>query len=177
MSMIDELRDIVRSDAVRFGKFILASGKESDLYVDLRKVTLLPKGAFLIGSIIYDMIKDRPVEAIGGLTLGADPIAVATSLIAYQNGREIAAFLVRKEKKDHGMKNAVEGPVRSGQKVVIVDDVITSGSSTITAIEQAEAAGLSVDLVIAVLDRMEGGKANIEALGHEVRTLLMRKDL
>jgi orotate phosphoribosyltransferase len=177
MSMIDELRDIVRRDAVRFGKFILASGKESDLYVDLRKVTLLPKGAFLIGSIIYDMIKDRPVEAIGGLTLGADPIAVAASLVAYQNGREIAAFLVRKEKKDHGMKSAVEGPVRPGQKVVIVDDVITSGSSTITAIQQAEAAGLSVDLVIAILDRMEGGKANIEALGHEVRTLLTRKDL
>lgn len=177
MSMIDELREIVRRDAVRFGKFILASGKESDLYVDLRKVTLLPKGAFLIGSIIYDMIKDRPVEAIGGLTLGADPIAVATSLVAYQNGREIAAFLVRKEQKDHGMKSAIEGPVRTGQKVVIVDDVITSGSSTITAIQQAEAAGLSVDLVIAVLDRMEGGRGNIEALGHEVRALLTRKDL
>lgn len=177
MSMMDELRDIVRRDAVRFGKFILASGKESDLYVDLRKVTLLPKGAFLIGSIIYDMIKDRPVEAIGGLTLGADPIAVAASMVAYQNGREIAAFLVRKEKKDHGMKSAIEGPVRPGQKVVIVDDVITSGSSTITAIQQAEAAGLSVELVIAILDRMEGGRANIEALGHEVRTLLTRKDL
>lgn len=177
MSMTSELLDIVRRDAVKFGKFTLASGKESDLYVDMRKVTLHPKGAFLIGSIIHDMIKDRSVDAIGGLSLGADPISVATSLIAYQKGQEIAAFLVRKEKKEHGMKNAVEGPIRPGQKVVIVDDVITTGSSTITAIQQAEAAGLKVDLVIAVMDRMEGGRAAIEALGHEVRTLLTRSDL
>ena len=177
MSMKDELRDLVKRDAVKFGKFILASGRESDLYVDLRKVTLQPKGASLIGAIIFDMIKDRGIEAIGGLSLGADPIAVATSLAAYQQGREIIAFLVRKEKKGHGMKNAVEGPIRPGMKVVIVDDVITTGSSTITAIEQAEEAGLKVDLVIAVLDRLEGGRANIEALGHEVRTLLTRDDL
>ncbi len=177
MSMTSELLDIVRRDAVKFGKFVLASGKESDLYMDLRKVTLQPKGAFLIGSIIHDMIKDRSVEAIGGLSLGADPIAVATSLVAYQKGQEIVAFLVRKEKKEHGMKNAVEGPIRPGQKAVIVDDVITTGSSTITAIQQAEAAGLKVDLVIAVMDRLEGGRAAIEALGHEVRTLLTRNDL
>jgi orotate phosphoribosyltransferase len=142
MSMKDELLGLVKRDAVKFGKFILASGRESDLYVDLRKVTLLPEGASLIGAIIFDMIKDRGIEAIGGLSLGADPIAVAVSLAAYQKGQEIVAFLVRKEKKGHGMKNAVEGPVRPGMKVVIVDDVITTGSSTITAIEQAEAAGL-----------------------------------
>ncbi|MRR39406.1 orotate phosphoribosyltransferase [bacterium] len=177
MSMNDELRDLVKRDAVKFGKFILASGKESDLYVDLRKVTLQPKGASLIGSIIFEMIRDRGIEAIGGLSLGADPIAVATSLAAYGQGQEIIAFLVRKEKKEHGMKNAVEGPIKPGQKVVIVDDVITTGSSTITAIQQAEAAGLKVDLVIAVMDRLEGGRANIEALGHEVRTLLTRNDL
>lgn len=175
--MIDELRDIVKRDAVKFGKFTLASGKESDLYVDLRKVTLLPKGAYLIGSIIYDMIKDRSVEAIGGLSLGADPIAVAVSLAAYQKGQEINAFLVRKEKKEHGMKNAIEGPIKTGQKVVIVDDVITTGSSTITAIQQAEAAGLKVDLVVAILDRLEGGRAAIESMGHEVRTLFTRNDL
>ncbi len=166
MSMNDELRDLVKRDAVKFGKFILASGRESDLYVDLRKVTLHPKGAALIGEIIFDMIKDRGIDAIGGLSLGADPIAVATSLAAFWKGQEIIAFLVRKEKKEHGMKNAVEGPVRPGQKVVIVDDVITTGSSTITAIEQAEAAGLKVDLVIAVMDRLEGGRANVEHADH-----------
>lgn len=99
MNMREELLGIVRRDAVRFGKFILASGKESDLYVDLRKVTLQPRAAFLIGSIIYEMIKDRGIQAIGGMSIGADPIATAASMVAYQNGMETVAFLVRKEKK------------------------------------------------------------------------------
>ncbi|HNY65119.1 MAG TPA: orotate phosphoribosyltransferase [Deltaproteobacteria bacterium] len=177
MKMFDELKDLVKKDAVKFGKFTLASGRESDIYVDMRKVTLNPKGAFLIGSLIYEMIKDSGVEAIGGLTMGADPIATASSLVAYQKGMELSAFLVRKEKKDHGMKNAVEGPVQPGQKVVVVDDVITTGGSTITAIENARAMGLEVVMVIAVFDRLEGGRANIEALVPDVRALLTRDDL
>jgi orotate phosphoribosyltransferase len=177
MNMIEELKELVKKDAVRFGTFTLASGKESDIYVDMRKVTLNPRGAFLIGSLIFDLIKDKGIDAIGGLTMGADPIATAASLMAYGKGHEISAFLVRKEKKDHGMKNAVEGPVRPGQKVVIVDDVITTGGSTITAIENARALGLEVVLVIAVFDRQEGGKANIEALVPDVRALLTRSDL
>jgi orotate phosphoribosyltransferase len=175
--MREELQGIVRRDAVKFGKFILASGKESDIYVDLRKVTLQPRAAFLIGSIIYDMVKDRSIDAIGGMSLGADPIATAASLVAYQNGQEIMAFLVRKEKKEHGTKNLVEGPIQPGFKAVIVEDVITTGSSTITAIRHAEGAGLKVDMVIGVLDRMEGGKGTIESLGYEVRTIMSREDL
>jgi orotate phosphoribosyltransferase len=97
--------------------------------------------------------------------------------VAYQQGRNLSAFLVRKEKKDHGMKSAVEGPVQPGQKVVIVDDVITTGGSTITAVENARAMGLEVKLVIAVFDRLEGGRANIEALVPDVRALLTRADL
>ena len=177
MNKRDELLEIVRRDAVKFGKFVLASGKESDLYVDLRKVTLQPRAAFLIGSIIYEMVKDRPIDAIGGMTLGADPIATAASMVAYQNGREIVAFIVRKEKKEHGTKSLVEGPIREGFKAVIVEDVITTGSSAVTAIRNAEAAGLQVDMVIGVLDRMEGGKSTIESLGYEVRTILSREDL
>jgi len=177
MNKRDELLEIVRRDAVKFGKFVLASGKESDLYVDLRKVTLQPRAAFLIGSIIYEMVKDRSIDAIGGMTLGADPIATAASMVAYQNGREIVAFIVRKEKKEHGTKSLVEGPIREGFKAVIVEDVITTGSSAVTAIRNAEAAGLQVDMVIGVLDRMEGGKSTIESLGYEVRTILSREDL
>jgi orotate phosphoribosyltransferase len=177
MNMKDELKELVRRDAVKFGKFTLASGRESDIYVDMRKVTLSPKGALLIGSLIHETIKDMDVDAIGGLTMGADPIATAASLVSFQKGKELKAFLVRKAAKDHGMKNAVEGPVLPGQKVVIVDDVITTGGSTITAIENARELGLEVVLVIAVFDRMEGGRANIEALVPDVRALLTRSDI
>ncbi len=177
MNKREELLEIIRRDAVRFGKFILASGKESDLYVDLRKVTLQPRSALLIGSIIFELIKDRPVDAVGGMSIGADPIAMAASLVAYQNGREIVAFLVRKEKKEHGTKNLVEGPIRPGLRAVIVEDVITTGSSTIAAIRNAEEVGLKVELVIGILDRMEGGKPAIESLGYEVRTIFTREDL
>ncbi|HNR50255.1 MAG: Orotate phosphoribosyltransferase [Deltaproteobacteria bacterium ADurb.BinA179] len=177
MNMREELLGIVRRDAVRFGKFILASGKESDLYVDLRKVTLQPRAAFLIGSIIYEMIKDRGIQAIGGMSIGADPIATAASMVAYQNGMETVAFLVRKEKKEHGTRNLVEGPIEKGYKAVIVEDVITTGSSTVTAIRHAEGEGMRIDMVIGVLDRMEGGKSTIESLGYEVRTILSREDL
>jgi orotate phosphoribosyltransferase len=177
MTKIDELKELVKKDAVRFGKFILASGKESDFYVDLRKVTLNPRGADLIGSLIYEIIKDRPVEAVGGMSIGADPIATAASLSAYREGKEIMAFLVRKAQKEHGTKNLVEGPIAPGQRAVVVEDVITTGSSTITAIDQIKAAGLVIDMVIAILDRCEGGKEAIESLGYEVRSLLKRTDL
>ena len=177
MNTIDELKELVLRDAVRYGTFTLSSGKESDFYVDLRKVTLNPQGACLIGSIIYEMIQDSPVEAIGGMTLGADPIAVAASLIAYQKGRTISAFLVRKEKKSHGTQNWIEGPVLKGQKVVVVEDVITTGASTLRAIERIEESGLQVELVIGVLDRSEGGLQAIESAGYRVNAILERKKL
>jgi len=177
MNNIDELREIVRRDAVKKGRFILASGKESDLYVDLRKVTLHHKGAFLIGSIIYEIIKDRAIDAIGGMSIGADPIAVASSLIAYQSGKDINAFLVRKEKKAHGTQNLIEGPVITGQRVVVVEDVITTGTSTINAINHIKDAGMEIEMVIAILDRMEGGTQAIESLGFEVFSLLTREDI
>jgi orotate phosphoribosyltransferase len=177
MNKIDALKELVKKDAVRYGKFILASGKESDFYVDLRKVTLNPKGALLIGSLIYDIIKDRQVDAVGGMSIGADPIATAASLAAYQEGKEIMAFLVRKAQKEHGTRNFVEGPIVPGQRAVVVEDVITTGSSTLTAIEQIKAAGLSIEMIIAILDRCEGGREAIESQGYEVRSLLKRTDL
>jgi len=177
MNKIDQLREIVRRDAVKFGKFTLSSGKESDLYVDLRKVTLNPVGASIIGSLISDIIKDRKVDAVGGMSVGADPIAVATSLAAYQEGREIMAFLVRKTQKTHGTGNVIEGPIKTGQRALVVEDVITTGASTISAIERIKEAGLEIELVVAIFDRCEGGREAIEALGYEVRSLLTRHDL
>ncbi len=177
MNKIDQLKEIVRHDAVKFGKFTLSSGKESDLYVDLRKVTLNPVGASIIGSLISDIIKNRKVDAVGGMSVGADPIAVATSLAAYQEGREIMAFLVRKTQKTHGTGNVIEGPIKPGQRALVVEDVITTGASTISAIERIKEAGLEIELVVAIFDRCEGGREAIEALGYEVRSLLTRHDL
>ncbi len=177
MNKKEKLKELIKRDAVKFGKFILSSGKESDIYVDLRKVTLNPAGASIIGALTYDLIRDRKVDAVGGMSVGADPIAVATSLAAYQDGREIMAFLVRKTQKAHGTQNVIEGPIMAGLRALVVEDVITTGASTISAIERIKEAGMAIEMVVAVFDRCEGGKEAIEALGYEVRSLLARHDL
>ncbi len=177
MNKKEQLKELVKRDAVKFGKFILSSGKESDIYVDLRKVTLNPGGASIIGALTYDLIKGTNVDAVGGMSVGADPIAVATSLAAYQDGHEIMAFLVRKTQKAHGTQNVIEGPIKAGMRTLVVEDVITTGASTISAIERIKEAGMEIEMVVAVFDRCEGGKEAIEALGYEVRSLLTRHDL
>lgn len=177
MNKLDQLKEIIRRDAVRFGRFTLSSGKESDLYVDLRKVTLNPVGAAIIGELTSEIVRDRKVDAVGGMSIGADPIATAVSLAAYHGGREIMAFLVRKTQKSHGTGNVIEGPVSRGMRALVVEDVITTGASTISAIERVREAGMEVDLVVAIFDRLEGGREAIEALGVEVRSLLTRDDL
>ena len=141
--------------------FTLASGRQSNFYFNCKPTTLGPEGMNLIGEVIFNMIKDTPVTAAGGLTLGADPIASALAVISYQLGKPVKAFIVRKDAKDHGTKSAIEGNVMSGEKVVIIDDVITTGGSTITAIEHARKAGLIIDRVITLIDREEGGRENI----------------
>ena len=141
--------------------FTLASGRQSNFYFNCKPTTLDPEGMNLIGEVIFDMIKDAPVTAAGGLTLGADPIAGALAVISYQLGKPVKAFIVRKDAKDHGTKSAIEGNVMAGEKVVIIDDVITTGGSTITAIEHARKAGLIIDRVITLIDREEGGRENI----------------
>jgi orotate phosphoribosyltransferase len=158
MSKLDELKDIVGRDAVKFGKFILSSGKESDIYVDLRKVTLNPEGATLIGDVVSDMIRNVEADAIGGMTMGADPIALAVAMKALEKGRHINAIVVRKEQKAHGTMNWVEGPATPGQKVIVVEDVITTGGSAGKAIDRLRENGFVVDTVVAVFDRMECGK-------------------
>lgn len=141
--------------------FTLASGKKSNYYFNCKPTTLDPEGMNLIGEIIFDMLKNDDITAAGGLTLGADPIANSVSVISFQKGKPIKSFIVRKDVKEHGTKSAVEGNVSAGEKVVIIDDVITTGASTITAIEQAQKAGLIVAKVVALIDREEGGRENI----------------
>lgn len=157
--------------------FTLASGRLSNFYFNCKPTTLDPEGMNLIGEIIFDMIKDSDITAAGGLTLGADPIANALSVISYQKGRPIKSFIVRKDVKDHGTKSAIEGNVQAGEKVLIIDDVITTGGSTITAIEQARKAGLVVEGVITLIDREEGGRENIEKHIASIRSILTRTEI
>ncbi|MBN2568746.1 MAG: orotate phosphoribosyltransferase [Deltaproteobacteria bacterium] len=157
--------------------FTLVSGRKSNFYFNCKPTMLDPEGMNLIGNIIFDMIKDSEITAIGGLTLGADPLAYATSLISFQKGRAVKAFIVRKDVKVHGTKSAVEGNVIPGEKVAILDDVITTGGSTITAIERACEIGLDVDRVIVLVDREEGGRENIEKHIDRIDPIFTRTDI
>ena len=168
-------------EALRTGSFTLASGRTSHYYVDGRKVTLSAEGAALIGPAmleILDGLGGEPVDAVGGLTMGADPIVGATLAAAGASGRGgLKGFLVRKEAKAHGTGNRVEGPITPGMRVVILDDVATTGGSSLAAAEVVEAMGCTVRAVIVVLDRLEGAAAAFEARGLEFHALATIRDL
>ncbi|MCX7983192.1 MAG: orotate phosphoribosyltransferase [Syntrophales bacterium] len=157
--------------------FVLASGKTSHYYFNCKPTTLDPEGMNLIGEILYSMLANTSVTAAGGLTLGADPMANALSVISYQKGRPIKSFIVRKERKDHGTMSSIEGNVRAGEVVAILDDVITTGGSTIMAIERAKEAGLIVERAIALIDREEGGRENILSHCPRVEAILTRSEI
>lgn len=150
--MEEELKKLLReTGAVKTGEFVLSSGKKSNFYIDCRKVTLHPKGAKLIGKIILEKIKGLKVDAIGGLTLGADPITGAVVTLG-----DLPGFIVRKKEKEHGTRQKIEGLIEPGWNVVIVEDVSTTGASALQAIEAVEAVGAKVVKVISVVDREEG---------------------
>jgi len=162
--MKERLTQLIYENAFKYSKkpvFRLVSGRMSNYYFNCKAVTLNPEGMHLIGNIIFDMIKELNVKAIGGLTLGADPIANAVAYTSYLKGKPIEAFVVRKNAKSHGTMQWIEGNVKAGDRVVIVDDVATTGKSTIEAISRAKEAGLSVVKVIVLVDRQEGGYENI----------------
>jgi orotate phosphoribosyltransferase len=142
--------------------FKLASGRESPYYVDCRPVTHSAEGLTLIGEIIFDLIKDQEVQAVGGLTMGADPMAHAVALISYQQEQPINAFSVRKFFKGYGAGGRLVGPVRPGERVVVLEDVITTGGSVLEAVKAAREFGLIVDRVIVLVDREEGGREAVE---------------
>lgn len=178
--MLKELINILVSKSLKVAPepiFKLASGAISDTYIDCKKTTLTAKGSYLIGNILFDRISHLNVDAIGGLTLGADPIALAVSQISYSKNHPINAFIVRKDPKEHGLKQAIEGDVRQGDKVIIVDDVITTGSSTIKAIQRAREFGLNIIKVIVLVDRQEGGKANILDQNVDIEAITTKQDL
>ena len=150
--MWEELKKLLKdTGAVKAGDFTLSSGKKSNFYIDCRKITLHPQGAKLIAKIILEKIKGLKVDAIGGLTLGADPITGAVVALS-----DVPGFIVRKKEKEHGTKQKIEGLLEPGWKVVIVEDVSTTGASALQAIEAVEAVGAKVVKVISVVDREEG---------------------
>lgn len=174
------LKSLLLLKAFKYNKepvFKLNSGKTSHIYVDCKMVTLSSQGLRLIGPLIYNMIRPLSIKGIGGLTLGADPIAIATTMAAGQDNQRITSFVVRKEIKGHGTKKYIEGDLNSGDKVVIVDDVITTGASTIQAIDKAEEFGLRIVKVIALIDREEGGRENISERGYDVQSLFTKSNL
>jgi orotate phosphoribosyltransferase len=156
--------------------FKLVSGRESFYYFDCKATTLDPEGCTLTGKLMFLAIKDLGCHACGGLTLGADPIALATSLEAFREGKIIKPLIVRKEPKKHGTQKWIEGVLEGVKKVVVIDDVITSGGSTITAIEHMRESGLDVIKAAVVIDREEGGREAIEATGVGVISLFSRSD-
>ena len=173
MSASERLLDLaLERGAIKYGDFTLTSGKKSSYYFDGRLLSLDPEGAHLISSALLALLQDANVDAVGGTTLGADPIVAAVALASYATESGIPGFIVRKEAKEHGTRQGIEGPLQLGSRVAIVDDVCTTGGSLFHAIGAAEAAGCEVVKVIAVLDRCEGGSDEMAKRGYDFACLL-----
>lgn len=171
------LIDLVREKALKFGDFTLASGKKASFYLDGKQITLDAQGAKLIAEGILDVMGQPLPKAVGGMAIGADPITAAVITIAGVRGLELKGILVRKEPKGHGLQRFIEGPVSPGDEVVIVEDVVTTGGSSLEAIEKVEAFGLKVKLVVAIIDRLAGGAEAFAAKGYAFKSLLTIRDL
>ena len=176
--MKKELLEIIVRDAFVKKQVKLSSGKMSDFYIDVRRVSLNARGLYLISFLIWDMIKNDNVSAVGGLTLGADPIVAGVCMAAAQNNKNLKGFLVRKTPKEHGERRLIEGPdITPKERIVIVDDVATSGSSVIKAVEAAKEAGFEVVKAVVVMDRGEGAKDSLAKLNCPLFSIFTRKDL
>ena len=175
MTSRDALKEEILKKAVVHGKVILSSGKEADYYVDLRRVTLDSIAAPLVGDVMLDLVKDWEFDAVGGLTLGADPVATAMMHIAAQKGKKIDSFVVRKAEKAHGLQRRIEGPDVQGKRVVAVEDTSTTGGSVLTAVEALREAGAIVVGVAVIVER--GAKGKVTEAGLEYRAAYSLPDL
>jgi orotate phosphoribosyltransferase len=178
--MKQELIDILCRQSFKYTEepsFKLVSGRLSRFYVNCKPTTLSARGMYLVGHLMFNEIKDSPVSAVGGLTFGADPIAVATAFVSALEAQPVNAFSIRKSRKDHGIIRWMEGDVNPGQSVVIIDDVATTGGSTIKAIERAQSEGLEVVKSVILVDRQEGGLDNIRGHVEDVTAIVTRDDL
>ena len=157
--------------------FKLVSGRMSRFYVNCKPTTLNPRGMYLCGHLMFEAIRDSGASAVGGLTFGADPIAMAAAFASELRGQPMNAFSIRKTQKDHGIVKWVEGDVQPGEKVVVIDDVATTGGSTIKAIERARAEGLAVVRAVVLVDRQEGGLDNIRNHVSDTKAIITRDEL
>lgn len=178
-----QLKSLLLEKSVRTGEFTLASGKKSDLYIDCRMTAMDPVGATLIGQLGWETVKAEltargiQADAIGGMTLGADPISLAVGMASAGEEKPLQVFTVRKEPKGHGKGKQIEGNFKEDDTIVIVDDVITTGGSTLKAMDVIEAAGGKIAFALVLVDREEGGRAAIEARGVPVVPLFSRSTL
>jgi orotate phosphoribosyltransferase len=173
------LHKLLAERSVRQGHFVLASGKASNVYVDARLTTMSPEGMVLIGRLALELFAEMSwqPDSIGGLTLGADPVAYAISYASSGGISPLRAFTIRKQPKGHGMTRQIEGPFRADDKVVVVEDVITTGQSALQAIQAVTKAGATVLGVLAVVDRQDDGRERLETLGYTVAALSTLSDL
>ncbi len=177
----EELRKLLLHLSYEKREVILASGKKSDFYFDGKQTTLNAQGAVLVGLTLWELIQrsGRRVEAIGGPTLGADPIVSAVSVVSALKGKPISAFIVRKEPKKHGTAAWIEGVknLRPGMQVALVEDVVTSGGSILKAAQKVEEAGYFVSLIATIVDREDGGAQKIQSMGYRFASLFTKSEL
>ena len=179
---IDELKTrlaaLLKKEALRKGSFVLSSGKTSNYYLDGRVITLTPEGAYLVSSIILELIRDKGIDAVGGPTLGADPIVGAVAALSHINNIPLETFIVRKAAKDHGTERQIEGPaLKTGSRVILVDDVATTGKSLIEAKEALDKIGVIVEKAIVIVDRCEGARENLSGQGLILESIFTIKEL
>ncbi|WP_417850582.1 orotate phosphoribosyltransferase [Thalassoglobus sp.] len=170
------LMELFRERALKFGDFTLVSGKKATYYLDGKQITLHSRGLQLVSEGLLELLDMEEIDAVGGMSIGADPIVAGVLSAAAAKGKDLNGFLVRKESKGHGTNKFVEGPVEPGMKVAIVEDVVTTGGSSLLAIERAEEFGCEVKQVLTIIDRMEGGAANFKSKGYDMQSLLTIED-
>ena len=173
----EALIQVVRQQALQFGQFTLASGHTANYYLDCRRVTLDARGATLVANGMLHLLDADWPDAVGGMAVGAVPITAALLTVAGQAGRDLRGFFVRQETKAHGRRRLIEGPVSAGDRVVIVEDVVTTGGSSLRAIRHCEEFGLQIVGVMAIIDRLAGGSQAFADQGYQLQSLLTIRDL
>jgi len=179
--MVDDkkkrLKEILLQKAIKFGDFTLASGQKSTYYINCKMATLDSEGLYLIADLMLDKLDGVDCDAIGGLTLGADPIIGAMTALAHKRGRKLLGFIVRKDTKDHGTRSLVEGPLAEGMKVAIVEDVATTGGSASKAIDAARAFNCEIKKILVIVDRRQGAEDKFRRMNIELDPIFRKEEL